>query len=109
MNPRITTLVIALGAALYVQTANAGPCAVEVVQFRSSLPPSGSGEVVGSAPQTIGAQLRHQPTPASVERAEKGAQMTVEDTLALAEKRDAEGDQAACQDALARAKLLVDR
>ena len=107
MNPGIMALVIALGAALFVQTASAGPCAVEVVHFRSTLPPGGSGEVVGTAPQTIGAQLRHQPTPASVERAEKGAQMTVEDTLALAEKHDADGNQAACEDALARAKLLV--
>jgi hypothetical protein len=88
--------------------AQAGPCAAEVAQYRNSLPQHGQAEdAVGSAPQSVSAQLGHQPTPASVEQAKKGAMASVTAALAAAEKLDAVGNQSACEDALAKAKLLV--
>jgi hypothetical protein len=106
MKAHIAALVIA--SALPFATAHAGPCAVDVIQFRNSLPPPSEGEAtVGSAPQSIDAQLRHQPTPYSVEQAKKNAQAGIATALAEAEKLDAEGNQSACEDALAKAKLLA--
>lgn len=106
MNTGFAALVIA--SALSIAPAIAGPCSVEVAQFRASLPPQNDADAtVGSAPQTLAAQLGHQPTQASVEQARKNAQASVATTLAEADKLDAEGNQSACEDALARAKLLA--
>ena len=105
MNTRIMAFVVA--SALSIAPAIAGPCSVEVTQFRNLLPALGEGETVGSAPQTVAAQLGHQPTRASVEQAERNAQAGVTAALAEADKLDAEGNQSACEDALARAKLLA--
>jgi hypothetical protein len=107
MNPRIATLVIA--SVMPIAPAHAGPCATEVAQFRNSLPQQSDGDqtAIGSAPQSLAAQLSHQPTPASIEQARRNAQASVARTLAEAEKLDAEGNQSACEDALARAKLLA--
>jgi hypothetical protein len=107
MNARIAAVVIA--SALSIAPAHAGPCGTEVAQFRNSLPQQSDSDqtTVGSAPQSVAAQLSHQPTPASIEQAKKNAQASVLRTLAEAEKLDAEGNQSACEDALARAKLLA--
>ena len=106
MNTRIMAFVVA--SVLSIGPAIAGPCSVEVAQFRDSLPPLGAEETtVGSAPQTIAAQLRHQPTQASVEQAQKNAKASVAMALNEADKLDANGDQRACEDALAKAKLLA--
>ena len=107
MKALILSLVV---AAALPAVAHAGPCAMEVAQYRDSLPQHGHAEdAVGSAPQSTAAQLRHQPTPASVEQAKKGAMANVNAALAAAEKLDAEGNQSACEDALAKAKLLVNQ
>ena len=106
MKALITALVVAwvLPAAL----AHAGPCADEVAQYRNSLSQEGAGaEAVGSAPQSLSAQLHHQPTPSTVEPAKKDASAKIAAALADAEKLDAEGNQSACEDTLAKAKLLA--
>jgi hypothetical protein len=106
MKALIMALLIA--SALPIVPAHAGPCGVEVSEYRNSLPQHGLAEdAVGSAPQSVSAQLSRQPTPASVERARKGAMASVTAALAEAEKLDAEGNQSACEDALAKAKLLA--
>jgi hypothetical protein len=54
--------------------AHAGPCATQISQVDQQIrmlatsPPRGAGDP--SAPQSVGAQLHHQPTPGSVQRAE---------------------------------------
>ena len=58
------------------------------------------------APQSIGAQLDRQPTPASVRRAEQKAQATFAATLARARRLDAQGNRAGCTRALAAAERM---
>jgi len=107
MKALILSLVV---ASALLGVAQAGPCATEVAQYRDSLPQHGQADdAVGSAPQSVSAQLRHQPTPASVEQAKKAAMTNVTAALAVAEKLDAEGNQSASEDALAKAKLLVNQ
>ena len=71
--------VIAIASTLRIATASAGPCAGEIADFRSSLSRDKNGEptFIGTAPQSIGAQLEHQPTRESVERAKKQAQAQI--------------------------------
>ena len=65
---------------------------------------SGAGEP--SAPQSVGAQLHHQPTPGSVQSAERTANADGEAALARARKADAEGNAGACAKALTEARAL---
>jgi hypothetical protein len=58
------------------------------------------------APQSIGAQLNHQPTPGSVKRAQERAKVTFAATLARAKRLDARGNRAGCTRALAAAKRM---
>jgi hypothetical protein len=101
--------IVAIMSILNIETANAGACAGEIAEFQNALPRDENGEptFVGSAPQSIGAQLEHQPTPVSVERAKKQAQSGIFTVLAQAEALDSEGKPSACRDAIARAKILL--
>jgi hypothetical protein len=58
------------------------------------------------APQSIGAQIDRQPTPASIKRAEKRAQAIFAVTLARAKRLDARGNRAGCTRALSAAKNM---
>jgi hypothetical protein len=58
------------------------------------------------APQSIAAQIDRQPTPGSVQRAEKRAQATFAATMARAKRLDARRDRAGCRRALAAAKRM---
>ena len=101
--------IIAIAATLNAATASAGPCAGEIAEFQNSLPrgKNGQPEFVGTAPQSIGAQLEHQPTRESVERAKHQAQALIITVLAEAEALDSQGKRSECRDAIARAKLLL--
>jgi hypothetical protein len=88
---------------------NAGPCTSQIAQLEQQIhreqatsPPGGPGDP--SAPQSVGAQLHHQPTPGSVERAEHQAIADGDAALERARKADAMGDASACAKALAIAK-----
>jgi hypothetical protein len=90
---------------------NAGPCTTQISQLeqvirhdRATSPPGGAGDP--SAPQSVGAQLHHQPTPGSVERAERQAIADGDAALTRAKKADADGDASACAKALTDAKEL---
>jgi hypothetical protein len=67
-------------------------------------PPSGAGEP--SAPQTLGAQLHHQPTAGTVQNAEHKANADGDAALERARKADAAGDAEGCTAALREAKNL---
>ena len=101
--------IIALASTLCIATASAGPCAGEIADFRSSLSRDKNGEptFIGTAPQSIGAQLEHQPTRESVEHAKKQAQAQILMVVTQAEALDSAGKQSECRNALAKAKLLL--
>jgi hypothetical protein len=97
-----------IGAA---STAQAGPCTTQISQVEQRIrqaqaasPPGGAGEP--SAPQSVGAQLHHQPTPGSVQSAEHKARADSEAALNRARKADAEGNASACAKALTEARAL---
>jgi hypothetical protein len=101
--------IIALASTLCIATASAGPCAGEIADFRSSLSRDKNGEptFIGTAPQSISAQLEHQPTRESVEHAKKQAQVQILMVVTQAEALDSEGKKSECTNALAKAKLLL--
>jgi hypothetical protein len=91
--------------------AEAGPCTRQISlveqkirQAQANSPPGGAGEP--SAPQSVDAQLHHQPTPGSVQSAERMANADGEAALARARNADAAGDATACAKALAEAGAL---
>src|ERR1700719_1858465 len=68
---------------------------------------NGEPTFVGTAPQSIAAQLEHQPTRESVEHAKKQAQAQILMVVTQAEALDSEGKKSECRNALAKAKLLL--
>jgi hypothetical protein len=100
---------IAIASMLHVATASAALCAGQIEEFRGSLPHDRNGEptFVGTARQSI-AQLEHQPTRESVERARRESQAQILAVLAQAEALDLEGKRRECSDAFSKARLMLD-
>ncbi len=97
----ITSAVLVFSTAL----AEGGPCATEIGTLEQKIAKAASNPVNGpTAPQSLGAQLHHQPTPGSVERAEGTANADGRAALERARLADAEGDAAACAKALRQAE-----
>jgi hypothetical protein len=90
------------------EVADAGPCTKDIVQLQSQIAraEAKSPTVGPSAPQSVGAQLHHQPTPSSVGAAENKASADAKAALDRARQADAAGDAAACQRALTDARVL---
>jgi hypothetical protein len=101
--------IVAIVSILNIGTASAGPCTEEIAKFQNALPRDENGEptFIGTAPQSIGAQLEHQPTRISVERAKKEAQSQIFKALAQAQALDSQGRSSECRDAIQRAKILL--
>jgi hypothetical protein len=102
------TAVVLIGTCL---PSYAGPCTAQIADVEKKIrkaqataQPGGAGEP--TAPQTVGAQLHHQPTPNSVESAERRATISAEAALERARNADAAGDAAACAKALQDARDL---
>ena len=92
---------------LSIASASAGPCSADIAQFENTVRNSAKNPDAGPmGPQTLGAQLGHEPTPDSIERAEAQAQTRFEATLAQAKSLDAQGKSAECAQALSDAKLM---
>jgi hypothetical protein len=109
MNPSAMTLGVCIALGLGVTSAHAGPCADEIAQLEKALLQSGSNPAAGpTAPQSIGAQLRHQPTPDSVRRAEVDSRAGLDAILSRAKALDAEGKTAECMELVSTAKLKVE-
>ena len=95
--------IAALG--LGISSAHAGPCSTKIAQFELAVRQSAGKPNAGPfGPQSIGAQIDRQPTPASIKRAEQRAQANFAATLARAKRLDARGNRAGCTRALAVAK-----
>jgi len=108
MNRRLIATFLANAALLLgAVSAHAGPCTARIAEFevlvRHSAKMPGAGPM---ARQTVGAQVDRQPTPGSVEQAEKHAQAAFAHEFARARRLDARGDRAGCARALARAKRM---
>ena len=89
-------------------SAHAGPCTGAIGQLETAMHRSTATEdVVPTAPQTIGAQLGHQPTPASVRRADTRAEARFDAVVARAKRLDARND-GACMQALDEARQIFD-
>jgi hypothetical protein len=110
MDRRIA-VALAIGAALgpLALSAHAGPCSKEIVQFEATARQSAENPSTGPmAPQSIGAQLGHQPTPGSVKGADVKAQKTFDAALTRAKMLNVKGMRKKCVQALAYAKRLFD-
>lgn len=98
------TVVAFFGA---VAPVHAGPCTTQIAEVERYIQRSSLGPATGpTAPQSIGAQLHHQPTPSSVESAENAARAAAVAALNRARAADAAGDGAACNKALDDARLI---
>jgi hypothetical protein len=105
MSRRIAAAFFILALGLSIETAHAGPCSSKIAEFELAVRQSAGNPNAGPfAPQSIGAQIDRQPTPASIKRAEKRAQAIFAATLARAKRLDARGDRAGCMRALSAAK-----
>jgi hypothetical protein len=103
MNRRtIAAVIVAVIAG--VASAQAGPCSTDIAQFERAVRQSAGNPNAGPiAPQSVGAQLGHEPTPASIRRAQARARADFRAALGRAKRLDARGDPG-CAAALARAK-----
>ena len=106
---RRSLVVVAAAFVLVGAGAQAGPCSTQIAQLEKQIGPSAAGAANGpSAPQSLGAQLHHQPTPEDVGHAEHVARKDADAALEAARKADAAGNASACDAALTEAKRLYD-
>ena len=110
MNHRATAASIVIAAlGLSIASAHAGPCTSKIAQFEQAVRQSANNPNAGPmAPQSIGAQLGYQPTPASIKRAQARAWAIFDATLGRAKRFDARGNRRGCMRALAAAKRMYD-
>jgi hypothetical protein len=84
-----------------------GPCTARIAGLERRINVIAPGPDSGpTAPQTVGAQLHHQPTPGAVEHAKHVANKDADAALENARKADAAGNAAACAKALNEARRL---
>jgi len=91
--------------------SQAGPCTAQIAQVEQQIAqlqaaPTAAGTGEPSAPQSVGAQLHHEPTPGAVANSEHLANAEAEAALARARQADASGNAQACAEALRDARLL---
>jgi hypothetical protein len=95
----------ALVGALFVlpaADARAGPCTSDIAQLETAAGSSGL-----TAPQSVGAQLGHEPTPASIARSEARLKTSFAALMARAKRYDARGNRLGCTRELAKARRYV--
>jgi hypothetical protein len=99
------TIIAMLG--LIPAFAHAGPCSDDIAQFEETVRQSAGNPNAGlMAPQSIDAQLGHQPTPSSLKRAKDRLYAKLSARMARAERLDKQGDHEGCMRALAAAKRI---
>jgi hypothetical protein len=107
IGPRILIACAILGG--NIASARTGPCSDTIAQVEALVDPSTGNRVARlTAPQSIGAQLSHQPTPESVRRAEEDAHLRFASILAHARILDAEGKTTERMRSVTDAKRLLD-
>jgi hypothetical protein len=88
------------------RAAHSGPCTAQIALLEQAVSIAPSPEIGPTAPQTLGAQLHHQPTPGTVEHAEHIANKDADAALDRARKADANGNAVECNAAIVEAKRL---
>ena len=102
-------LIVCSGLGLYAQGAHAGVCTDQIAALETALNRSATHHKGGlTAPQSLSAQLHHQPTPASVSQAKEQAQGRVDTLIEQARHLDSKGEDAACLEKVGEAKSVVD-
>lgn len=103
-----SSLIVCVALAATIDIAHAQTCEAEIERLQSEAVNSSVRTISGpTAPQSVAAQLGHQPTPASVERAQHEAQSRFAGMLARARILASEGNSAACLQAVASARQLL--
>jgi hypothetical protein len=106
-NRKITAAVVCAVLALAATNALAGPCTSDIAQFEAAIRNSQGNPFAGlTAPQSIGADLNHQPTAASVAQAQQRLKKTFAATMARAKRYDAQGNRPGCTRELNAAKQM---
>jgi hypothetical protein len=106
-NTKRTAAVVGAVLALAATNALAGPCTSDIAQFEAAIRNSQGNPYAGlTAPQSVGAQLEHQPTPSSVKQAEQRLKATFAATMARAKRFDAQGNRLGCTRELNAAKQM---
>ena len=110
MNYRTTVAIVAAAMSGFgAAAAQAGPCSAAIARFEAAVRQSADNPNAGPvARETVGAQLGHEPTPASIARAQAKARAQFRAALARAKQLDARGDGAGCTKALARAEDMYE-
>jgi hypothetical protein len=86
-------------------TAHSGPCTSQIEELERQIGRASSSAKSGpTAPQSIAAQLHHQPTPETVRNAERKANADAAAALQRARQADTDDNPAACAKALDEAK-----
>jgi hypothetical protein len=99
--------VICAALCLNITAAQAGPCSEDIAQFEAAVRRSAGNPNAGlTAPQSVGAQLGHQPTPESLKRAEGRLQSKFSATMNRAKRYDAQGNRLGCTRELSAAKQM---
>jgi hypothetical protein len=98
----VTAAAILFGGAC---TARSGPCTGQIEQIEHQIGSDVAGPTFGlTAPQSVDAQLHHQPTPSSVEQAEHVANTDGDVAINRAIRADAAGDGTRCSQDLGAAR-----
>ena len=109
MNRSIVALVVCAGVGLTAAPAWAGPCSNAIAQLEGTVNRSATHPNIElTLPQTVGAQLGHQPTPDSIEQARKQAHSIFAEILARAKRLDRTGNRADCMQAVRDARNLIE-
>ena len=104
-----SSLIACVVLATTVDIAHARSCEAEIERLQSEAANSSVRTISGpTAPQSVAAQLGHQPTPASVARAQQEAQSRLAETLARARILGSEGKSAECMQAVANARQMLE-
>ena len=108
MSQRSLAATIAPLLTVAVTSAHAASCSDDIARLEAAVRDQAANPLGGpSAPQSISAQLRRQPTPDSVRRAQGEAQLRFAALLSYAKALDARGDHAQCAQAVGKAKHML--
>jgi hypothetical protein len=90
-------------------SALAGPCAAQILQFERQIADNAPYPMFGPIlPQSLDAQLHHQPTLETVVQAQHAHNISGNAVIDLARKADHDGDVRECIRALVEARRLFD-
>jgi hypothetical protein len=108
MNRLFGILIVSAALSATTGFAHAGACADQIAQLRQAARAWAADRAAGpTAPQSIEAQLHHQPTPGTVQQGLTSAQLMFANSLTQAEALDAQGRESDCLLAVRRAKQML--